>query len=190
MPHTHLYVKNLCCNICIEKARQLLSRTKQKAVAVFPGEIVFSKKLNSQELSSVTKKLVANGFEIVKGETDEKMALIKASLRRFLERIIKDDGNLKLSAFLSSSMNQQYNNISRFFSANEKTTIERYFMKLKMEKAKELLCQNGNSVTDIAYMLGYNSSQTFSTQFKRVTGKTPCEYKLNPKPRRTQLDKF
>ena len=59
-----------------------------------------------------------------------------------------------------------------------------------MEKAKELLIQNGNSIADIAYMLGYNSSQTFSTQFKKVTGKTPGQYKLDPKPRAVHFDKF
>lgn len=190
MSRTHLYIKNLCCNICVEKAQQLLSSSKQKDAAVSLGEIVFAKKLSLQEQTSVTKKLASKGFEIVKDDTDKKVVLIKASLRRFLERIVRGEGNLKLSAFLSSTMDQQYNKISRFFSSAENITIEKYFLKMKMERAKELLIQNGNSITDIAYMLGYNSSQTFSTQFKKVTGKTPQEYRLNPKPRRTHLDKF
>jgi AraC-like DNA-binding protein len=54
-------------------------------------------------------------------------------------------------------------------------TIHEYQQDLRITRAKELLQQQGHSVTDVANMLGYSSISHFSTAFKRVTGMKPCE---------------
>ena len=51
-----------------------------------------------------------------------------------------------------------------------------YFVRRKIEKAKNQLL-SGLPVTDIAFDLGFASSQYFATVFKRYTGKNPKDFK-------------
>lgn len=55
------------------------------------------------------------------------------------------------------------------------TTIFDFFQSQRMEHAKYLLYEKGESVTDVSLMLGYSSISHFSTAFKKHTGLKPCE---------------
>ena len=46
-----------------------------------------------------------------------------------------------------------------------------------MNKAKELLCNDENSVQDVADQIGYRDLKYFSRLFKKTTGISPSEYK-------------
>lgn len=50
-----------------------------------------------------------------------------------------------------------------------------YILREKVNYAKILLTQTELSITEIAYMLSFSSSQYFSTVFKRLTGITPSD---------------
>jgi AraC-like DNA-binding protein/mannose-6-phosphate isomerase-like protein (cupin superfamily) len=47
----------------------------------------------------------------------------------------------------------------------------------KIEQARDLLRSSPASITEIAFELGFSSSQYFSTVFKRHTGHTPCAFR-------------
>ena len=51
-----------------------------------------------------------------------------------------------------------------------------YFIKLKIDMAKQLVRDNHMNFTQIADYLGYSSIHYFSRQFKKTTGMTPSEY--------------
>jgi AraC-like DNA-binding protein len=51
-----------------------------------------------------------------------------------------------------------------------------YFTRLKIDKAKELIREENYTFTEISEKLGFNTSQYFTTVFKRVSGITPTEY--------------
>jgi AraC-like DNA-binding protein len=55
------------------------------------------------------------------------------------------------------------------------TTIFDYFQKHRMEKARNLLCEQGLSVSVVASTLGYSCISHFSTAFRKHTGLKPCE---------------
>ncbi|MES2703758.1 MAG: AraC family transcriptional regulator [Bacteroidota bacterium] len=71
------------------------------------------------------------------------------------------------------AMNECY--LKKGFKTVTGKTIHEYQQELRINKAKELLQQQGRSVTDVANTLGYSSISHFSTAFKRVTGMKPCE---------------
>jgi len=48
-----------------------------------------------------------------------------------------------------------------------------------IEQAKNILLQTNQSVSEIAYSLGFEYPQYFSRLFKQKTGKTPLEYRSN-----------
>lgn len=69
---------------------------------------------------------------------------------------------------------------SRFFElfrANTGMTPNDYLRRLRLEAARELLSNTSRSVTEIAFKVGFNSSQYFSTVFLQYTGLTPTGFR-------------
>ena len=71
------------------------------------------------------------------------------------------------------AMNECY--LKKGFKTLVGKTIHEYQQELRINKAKELLREQGRSVTDVSNTLGFSSISHFSTVFKRVTGMKPCE---------------
>jgi AraC-like DNA-binding protein len=67
----------------------------------------------------------------------------------------------------------------RFFNETGFTPSD-YLMRSKTEKAKQLLT-NSFSVTQVAFDLGFSSSQYFATVFKKFQGVTPSEFLFDKK---------
>jgi len=58
-----------------------------------------------------------------------------------------------------------------------------YFIRLRMDRARELLATTSCSVKEIAGVLGYDDPLYFSRVFKSVNQTTPTEYRANHKAR-------
>lgn len=83
----------------------------------------------------------------------------------------------KTSEHLATKLHREYKTLSRMFSENENTTIEKYFIKLKVEKVKELIQLRQHTFSDIANLLDYSSVNHLSRQFKNKTGISMTDYK-------------
>jgi AraC family transcriptional regulator len=189
MAITHLFIRNMCCNRCIDTVTQHLKSVGHKPIVVGIGEAKLAKDLSVSELERIGKKLNESGFELATKPDAILVVQVQAVLISYLDGLLmKGAKSKKLSTYLSEKVGRSYYHISHVFSATAGTTIDRYFMLLKMEKAKELLSQEELGLSEIAWQLGYSSQQTFSTQFKKETGQTPGEYRLNPKKGRMKRD--
>lgn len=82
----------------------------------------------------------------------------------------RDIGDLAQDAGLSKSLF-----ISRFKQVTGLPPYA-YILRCKMVKAKDLLQSEQMTITDIAYELGFSSSQHFAMQFKRQFGITPSQW--------------
>ncbi len=181
----------MCCNRCIEIVGKLLKKAGYKPVSVIVGEIEIAKSLSQNALHKIREQLHTRGFDIAEKTDDKIVVRIQGLVFKYLNEITgKDDERRNLSTYLTELMQRNYYHLSHIFSINSGLTIEKYFIRLRIEKAKELIILDELSLSEIAWKLGYSSSQTFSTQFKKETGKTPGEYKINPVPARVHLDKL
>jgi AraC family transcriptional regulator len=54
-----------------------------------------------------------------------------------------------------------------------------YHLQRRMERAKVLLSDRANSITDVALILGYSFTSSFTLSFRNVTGQTPSEFRRN-----------
>src|SRR5690606_23856356 len=102
------------------------------------------------------------------------------SIKNRIHRLLMEGDippSLLLSQFISKDSLGDYTKLSHLFSSIEGVTIEKYFINLKIEKAKELLFYQEMNISEIAIHLGYSSVQHLSAQFKKVTGMTPTAYK-------------
>ncbi|MBL4701121.1 MAG: helix-turn-helix transcriptional regulator [Phycisphaeraceae bacterium] len=58
-----------------------------------------------------------------------------------------------------------------------------YFLRMKLDWAKNLLAQPQKNITQISHELGFSSSQYFCTSFKRYHLLTPGDYRLKTRGR-------
>ncbi len=55
-------------------------------------------------------------------------------------------------------------------------------MLLKLRRAQHMLANTQESIKEIAFALGFKSTEHFYTTFKRVTGSTPNAYRRSSMP--------
>ena len=189
MAITHLFVRNMCCNRCIDTVTQHLKSLGHKPIVVGIGEAKLAKGLTHTEVESIGKKLKESGFDLVSKPDEILVVQVQAFLVKYLDELLmKGAKSENISTYLADKAGRSYYHISHVFSTATGTTINRYFMLLKMEKAKELLSQEELGLSEIAWQLGYGSQQTFGTQFKKETGQTPGAYRIHPKRGRMKRD--
>ena len=73
---------------------------------------------------------------------------------------------------------------------SEGVTIERFILKQKVERVKELIFYNELTLSEIAHQMDYSSVAHLSAQFKKETGMTPTAFKKMRNPGRQSLDQL
>ncbi len=66
--------------------------------------------------------------------------------------------------------------LKRIFREQMDCGVMEYFSRLKIDAAKQLIREQNYNFTEIAEHLSFNTSQYFTTVFRRVSGMTPSEY--------------
>ncbi|HIC31949.1 MULTISPECIES: AraC family transcriptional regulator [Flavobacteriaceae] len=172
------WIKNMVCSRCLKVIKQELQELGVTVLSLELGRLLVEapKKTSNEIVEAVTTVLHANDFEIVQKEEEmlvERMKVILIEQLQELPLHIK----VKTSELLASRLHKDYKTLSRLFSANQQTTIEKYFIKLKIEKVKELIQLKQHSFSDIGYLLDYSSVNHLSRQFKEVVGMSMTDYK-------------
>jgi len=67
--------------------------------------------------------------------------------------------------------------LSRAFKHEMGENLMLYIAKKRIQKAIELIMQDELSLLDISYLVGYNDYTYFNRVFRKITGKSPREYK-------------
>ncbi|MDN6280876.1 MAG: AraC family transcriptional regulator, partial [Psychroflexus sp.] len=139
--------------------------------------------------NTVAKVAKANGFQLLESPDDYLVERTKIEMINMLNHLPLDP-NRKLSELLSEKLQVNYSKISRTFSSQEKVTLEKYFIKLKIERVKELIQNNQHNFTEIGYLLDYSNVNHLSRQFKNRTGMSLSKYKTEKGDDRKPLDQI
>lgn len=105
-------------------------------------------------------------------------------LKILLDNLMSDtkayrENNIALES-LATKLNTTRHNLSQVINEKYKLNFFDYINMLRINEAKELLCDKKNQkmqIIDIAYSVGYNNKVTFNNAFKKFTGLTPSQYK-------------
>jgi len=171
-----LVVRNMICSRCLKAIRHDLESLGVEILDLYLGRVRIQFPTGAISLSVVEETLLADDFEIVRNPNSEIAERIKLELVALINDLpfIRKS---KLSQILAKKLNYSYCALSKKFSKSEGISIEQYFIKLRVEKAKELISYGDSNFSEIAYDLGYNSIAHLSKQFKRVTGFSMSEFK-------------
>jgi len=160
-----------------------------KANVIDLGEIELETDIEPNQKNQIKEALEKFGFELI----DDKKSRIIEKIKALLIDVTQNknaDVSKNLSLYIAEHLNQDYSKLSNLFSEVEGISIEKYFINLKIEKAKELIMYDELSLSEIADMLNYSNVAHLSNQFKKVTGFTPSYFKQIKVAKRTQIDKL
>lgn len=181
----------MVCHRCILAVEDILRTEAIPFLKVIFGEIHLAGELSPDQKDLLINKFRAIGFELI---DNHNTALIEKIKQLVMKRARNEAGEMeskiKLSHYLSGSVNHEYTYISSLFSAVEGRTIENYFIEQRIEKAKELLVYGQRTLSQIAFDLEYSSVAHLSSQFKKITGLTPTYFKEIGLAKRKALDKI
>ena len=183
-----LHIKNMVCDRCIMAVDTALKNLGLHPLEVRLGYAVIEEEMNDKVHSMICNALEPLGFELI---DDMKSRITERIRAEIISLVHYQDTDLKinLSDWLSERLGRDYSSMSKLFSDATGTTIEKYFIAQKIEKAKELLVYGEMTLNEIADRLGYSSAAYLSTQFKSVTGVTPSYFKKTGENCRKPLDK-
>lgn len=78
---------------------------------------------------------------------------------------------------IADQVNMSYSWFRRIFKQYTGLTPHQYIMEVKIQKSKELLSNTQLSSKQIAYMVGFESSDYFCTAFRKSAKLTPLQYR-------------
>jgi AraC-like DNA-binding protein len=181
-----LHIKNMVCQRCIQAVSRELEQLGLDANVTL-GEVALQETPTQETLTALRERLDALGFELL---DDQRSRLIEKVKSFLIEQVQSGEvpENFSLVEFVSKSLHRDYSAISKLFTEVEGITLEQFFILQKIEKVKEWLVYNELTLSEIAFRLGYSSVAYLSSQFKKVTGMTPTEFKNNHSGHRRALD--
>jgi len=177
----------MVCTRCKMAVKTLLEKEKILATSVELGEVDTKVDLSKDQLEKFDVLLKELGFELIDNRRSQTIEKIKKAIIEFVH-YTPDSLPVNLSTFITSKIPQDYNYLSNLFSEVEGTTIEKYYIAQRIEKAKELLVYDELPLSEIAFRLGYSSTAYLSNQFKKLTGLTPSYYKSMKDHKRKSID--
>ncbi|WP_201986780.1 helix-turn-helix domain-containing protein [Hymenobacter rubidus] len=182
-----LHIKNMVCPRCVEAVQNLLERAgyQPKAVTLGVAELDEATPADPEALAPL---LHAAGFELLRGRAEQLTEQIKTTLAEYLEHLRTARSPLTTSAFLTDRFAATYSHLSKVFSRTAHLTIEKYLIRLKIERVKEMLSYGELTLNQIADQMRYSSGQHLSNQFRQVTGYSVSEFRRLMLPERMSLD--
>jgi len=161
---------------CITLVKEELNKLGLDFSSVELGEVELKRNVSYEELQLIDAALKKSGLELIGNNTNQLIGKIKIAIKHLV--YCSDDlFRLNASEYISERVNHNYNYLSKIFSGREGITIEKYIIRVRIERVKKLLIADNFSLSEIAYKLMYSSVAHLSNQFKKITGFTPFVFR-------------
>jgi AraC family transcriptional regulator len=173
----------MMCDCCLKLLKLEMAQIGVEIVKAKLGDVCVAYEPEKTKFEEIEKLITDNGFEIIH---DKDSQLVEEIKHVVIELVHYSTFNamVRNSDFLVSRFDKSYQHLSTVFSKHENITLEKYIILQRIEKVKELIQIDEQSLSEIAFMMGYSSVQYLSTQFKQITGYSVTEYKALPEKER------
>jgi AraC-like DNA-binding protein len=153
------------------------------------GEVEIMERLTGQQRDSLKSTLEDAGLELI----DDKRSILIDKIKNAIINMVhhsEDTVKVNISTYLSEKLDHDYTYLANIFSQVQGISIEQFIILHKVEKIKELLMYGELNISEISYKMNYSSTAHLSTQFKKVTGMTPSQFKQLKEKRRNSIDQI
>lgn len=184
-----LRIKGMVCDRCISTVKSEFENLGAQVVELKLGKAIIKYSKHKITLQNIENALKKHNFELIVDVDTKTIEAVKTILVEIISNL-PIEMTTNLSAILAHKLQKDYTYLSKLFSNKLEITIEKYFILLKIEKAKELIQAGQLNFTQISYDLGYSSVNYLSNQFKQITGMSMSSYKKLSNWKRKPLDKI
>ncbi len=179
----------MVCGRCLKVVGDILDQQGFGVISLELGK-AYVESEHEIDREAIASALEKEGFELIDDDQSKLINLIKTMVIKHVHHESSEIEQMNISAFLEKDLGKSYSYLSSLFSKVEGRTIEKFVILQRIERVKELLVYGEKTISEIAWELGYSSSQYLSNQFKSETGLTPSEFrKMMDKPRKA-IDKL
>lgn len=165
----------MVCSRCIQAVQDAISQLGIHSKDLQLGELVL---LHPTPISAklIQATLAPLGFSLLHAK---KSQLYQATHELVAEVYAGDfdfPPAFRFSRMATEKLGRSYESISDNFSQLAKESLEKYIIRYRINKAKEMMVYNRQTVSGAAFALGFSSVAHFSRQFKQHTGLTPTDF--------------
>ncbi|MBN2348155.1 MAG: helix-turn-helix transcriptional regulator [Bacteroidales bacterium] len=171
-----LYIKNMVCNRCKTIVRTELNKLGIQYITVELGEVITNNKITPVQRTQLYNALQQSGFELIEEKKNDLIEKLKRAVVD-LENYSDEDLKTSYADYISLKVNDNFITLNTLFAEIEGITIEKYIIKYKIERVKELLVYEDLDIEKIALKMHYSSAAQLSSQFKSLTGLTPLHFR-------------
>lgn len=184
-----LHIKNMVCERCIAAVRRILLDHGLLPIEITLGKAVIRAN-DAPDQSMIAAALSDCGLELIRDREEVLTEQLKLAVMALVhQKGIEADG-LPTSAYLAREFGKSYGYLSKVFSRRTGVTLERYIIRHRIERVKELLQYGELSLSEIAIKMNYSSVQHLSRQFKQVVGMSARSYRAENHFQRIALDQL
>ncbi|MBN2274694.1 MAG: helix-turn-helix transcriptional regulator [Bacteroidales bacterium] len=171
-----LYIKNMVCSRCKTIVKDELDKIGIQYVTVELGEVNTTKKITTLQRTQLYDGLQLSGLELIDDGKNNLIEKLKMAIVD-LEHYSDEDLKTSFSDYISLSVNDNFISLNTLFAEIKGITIEKYIIRHKIERVKELLVYDDLNLAEIALKMHYSNVSQLSSQFKRITGLTPSHFR-------------
>ncbi len=173
----NIHIRNMVSNCC-----KILVQEKLEANGITVLEIKLGRariRYNSADTDRdrIEAILLEYGFGLLEEKEEKLTSEIKMAVIELIHDLNNINSIVRKSDYLVEKLGFSYPYLSKIFSEQTGSTLEKYIIQQKIERIKHMLDENEYSLSEIAYMMDYSSVQYLSNQFKKITGVTVSQYK-------------
>jgi YesN/AraC family two-component response regulator len=183
-------IRNMLCSCCITVVRLEFKKAGIDILEIRPGYAKIEFDGDQINLDEIEKLLNKHSMGLIKTREQQIVDQIKTAVIELIHHSNNINSIMRKSDYLVEKLAMSYQQLSKIFSKYENTTLEKYIIKNKIERIKELIDSNEYSLSEIAYMMDYSSVQYLSNQFKKETGMSVSEYKKSDKKSKKSVDEL
>lgn len=142
-----------------------------------------------QEKNIDDHELAVWSFDLISSlKNDEAKIHIPQTLYKVIQNMQKNLSEpLKLEK-LAADSGVSSRTLSRMFIKHFQMPPHKYLIRLRMQRACQMLAWEEFSIKEIAYSVGYPNALNFSTEFKRIVGCPPSRYRIMGNINNPQFD--
>ena len=175
------YDINTACKVIL---REQLDKLEIQYKITGLGDVEIKGDISSEKQNELETGLKKYGIEIV---NSPKKILVQKIKDAIVEMVYLEDKlpTANISAYLSDKLGHSYGHLSNIFSEITYSSIVNFIILQKIERAKQMIIEEKENLTEIAYILNYSSVAHLSNQFKNTIGLTPTAFQRIIKKRKS-----
>lgn len=167
----------MVCNRCKTIVKAELDKIGVQYATVELGQVNTKEKITMSQRTRLHDALEKSGLELIDEHKYDLIEKLKGAIVD-LEHHSDEDLKTSFSDYISLNVNDNFISLNTLFAEIEGITIEKYIIKHKIQRVKELLVYDDLNLAEIAIKMHYSNAAQLSSQFKRITGLTPSHFRL------------